>query len=335
MQKNIQMSHKANTIDFILDISYAFQRSRVLLTACEFEIFSIIGERGLSSESIAHKIDTDKTATDRLLNALCGLELLTKKEGIFYNTPISMKHLVHGSNEFLGNLEYIASTWDVWSNLSQTIKTGKSLNNISINKQTAKWINNYSAAAFWRANVEANDIIRLIKNSGAKKILDLGGGMGAYSRALSEQNPNAEVVLYEIPIVATQAKANISEWKLEDKIKVVEGNFQSDDIGKGYDIIFISRVLQHYSIWENVKLLQKCFDATNFGGHIVINETILDSDRTSPMQHVMWSLSLLLNSNGGDTYTETDLWIMLREAWYRNIVKVKTPFDTTLMIGER
>ena len=335
MKKYLQSNQGSNSIDFILDISYAFQKSRVLLTACEFEIFSIIGENGLRSEEIANKIDADKIATERLLNALCGLDLLTKKEGYYYNTSTSMKHLVLGSDEFMGNLEYIASTWDMWSNLSQTIKTGKSLNYTSIDKVSEKWIDNYSAAAFWRANSEAADIVKLVSNSGAKKILDLGGGMGAYAKAFSEQHPESEIVLFDIPHVAEQAKANIKEWNLIDKIKVIEGNFQTDDIGKGYDLIFISRVLQHYSIWENVKTLQKCFDATLPGGHVVINETMLDDNRISPTQHVMWSINLLLNSNGGDSYTETDLWVMMREAWYRNVVKVNTPFDTTLMIGER
>lgn len=335
MQKNIQNVYRTNSIDFILDISYAFQKSRVLLTACEFEIFSIIGEKGLSSEDIANKIDADKVATERLLNALCGLELLYKKEGLYFNTTTALKHLVQGSDEFMGNLEYIAGTWDMWSNLSQTIKTGKSLNYTSFDKLSDKWIDNYSAAAFWRANVEARDIVSLIKNSGSKRILDLGGGMGAYSKALAEQYPDAEIVLFDIPYVAKQAKANINEWGLSDRIRVIEGNFQTDDIGKGYDLIFISRVLQHYSIWENVKTLQKCFDASVYGGNLVINETVLDDNRTSPTQHVMWSLNLLLNSNGGDAYTETDLWVMMREAWFRNIVKVKTPFDTALMIGER
>ncbi len=335
MQKNIQNSNRTDTIDFILDISYAFQKSRVLLTACEFEIFSIIGENGLSSEEIANKIDADRIATERLLNALCGLNLLNKKEVLYYNTNTSMKHLVQGSDEFMGNLEYIASTWDLWSNLSQTIKTGKSLNYTSIDKLSEKWIDNYSAAAYWRANVEAEDIVKLVVQSGSKRILDLGGGMGAYSKALAEQNPNAEIVLFDIPYVAGQARENIKEWNLGNRIKVIEGNFQTDDIGKGYDLIFISRVLQHYSIWDNVKVLQKCYDSTLYGGHVVINETILDDKRTSPLQHVMWSINLLLNSNGGDAYTETDLWVMMREAWYRNIIKVKTPFDTTLMIGER
>ncbi len=337
MQHNLtgSHSHKNSSIDFILDISYAFQKSRILLTACEFEIFSIIGDNGLSSEKIAHKIDTDKIATERLLNALCALDLLIKKDNLYYNTKASMKHLVQGSEEFLGNMEYIASTWDTWSNLSQTIKTGKSLKFASNDINNIKLIDNYSAAVFWRASVEANDIVNLIKRSGAKRILDLGGGMGAYAKALALQNPKAEIILFDIPHVASLARKNIGQWGLDNQIKVMEGNFHTDDIGKGYDLIFISRVLQLYSIWDNVKLLQKCFDSTTYGGHIVINESIIENDRTQPIQHVIWSLNLLLNSNGGDTYTETDLWVMMREAWYKNIVRIKTPFDTSLMIGER
>jgi len=307
MQYSTKDKRRADSIDTILDIAFAFQKSRVVLTACEFEIFSVIGSECFNCEQIASKIDADKNAVEKLLNALCGLKLLTKKDGFYSNSPITLKHLVHGSEEFMGNLEHIAGTWETWSNLSQTIKTGKSLSYNSHIKQGEKWIENFASAAHWRAKVEAKDIIKLINFKNVDKILDLGGGKGAYAKAFAEAKPSTDVTLFEIPQVAKYAKDNIVEWGLRDRIKVIEGDFSTDDIGKGYDLIFISRLLQLYSIWDNVKLLQKCFDSMKSGGTIVINDMIIDDSRTSPVQHTLYSINLLVNTESGEVYTETDI----------------------------
>jgi len=333
VQKNTFAKHKIDSIDAILEIAYAFQNSRVLLTACEFEIFSAIDDEGLSAEEISKKIDTDTKATERLLNALCGLKLLYKKEGLYYNTELSLKHLVHGSEEFMGNLEYIASTWDMWSNLSQTIKTGMSTDAGLYLKNSEKIIDSFASAAFWRASIEAPEIIKLINLKNVNKILDLGGGKGAYAREFVKQKPGINVTIYEISQVAKYARQYIAEWGLQQQISVIEGDFTSQDIGKGYDLIFLSRIIELYSIWDNVKLLRKCFDALKNDGMIVIHEMVINDYRTSPLQHTMLSLNLLLNTKSGDVYTETDIWVLLKEAWFRNIRRIDTPFDTTLMIG--
>ncbi len=58
------------TRDSIRETAYAFQRSRILLTAHELGILSAVGGRPESSENVARKLGTDSRATDRLMNAL-------------------------------------------------------------------------------------------------------------------------------------------------------------------------------------------------------------------------------------------------------------------------
>ena len=44
-----------------------FQSSRVLLTAVELRVFSLIGEAGLTSQELAGRASSDPRAMDRLL----------------------------------------------------------------------------------------------------------------------------------------------------------------------------------------------------------------------------------------------------------------------------
>lgn len=335
MQQITTNKKKHLGIEFIEEVAYAFQKSKTLLTACDFDIFNIIGDTGYTSEKIAEKIGTNPRATERLLNALVALEFLEKKDMHYYNSEETLSHLVHGGSEFIGNLEHIAGTWDTWSHLSETIKTGKPIHYKSLDEKDEKWIENFASAAFWRSSLEAPGIVKLINLKNVRKVLDLGGGKGAFAYEFAKAVPDIHINIFDIPQITKYADQNIVKWELQDKISTTSGNFMTDDIGKGYDMIFISQVLQLNSIWDNVKLLQKCFDAMNYGGTIVINEMIIDDQRTSPLSHTMFSLNMLVNTLTGDAFTETDIWIMLREAWFREIKQIKTPYETSLMIGVR
>ena len=56
-----------------------YQKSRVLLTAFELDIFTVLHKSSKTSEQVAKKIKTDVRATDRLMNALSAMGFLEKK----------------------------------------------------------------------------------------------------------------------------------------------------------------------------------------------------------------------------------------------------------------
>ena len=76
--------------DYIREMASAFQRSRVLLTAYELDLFTVLGEESKSSIEVAEALGTEKRATERLMNALCAIGFLKKNEGMFLNTSLSL-----------------------------------------------------------------------------------------------------------------------------------------------------------------------------------------------------------------------------------------------------
>jgi hypothetical protein len=84
---------KSLSPDYIREIAYGFQKSRVLLTAYELGIFSALGNRRKTSREVAESIDTDPRATDRLMNALCAIDLLTKRQNKFSHTQLAAHYL--------------------------------------------------------------------------------------------------------------------------------------------------------------------------------------------------------------------------------------------------
>ena len=86
---NKAISEKNNNFQALREIIYGFQKSRIVLTAFELDIFSALGNGEMSSAEVATRCNTEIRATDRLLNALVAMELLTKKDNKFSNSEVS------------------------------------------------------------------------------------------------------------------------------------------------------------------------------------------------------------------------------------------------------
>jgi len=82
----------------------AFKKSRILLSAFELDLFTVLGRQKRTSHEVAEKLDTNPRATDRLLNALSALGLIQKDDGYFSNTEAAVRFLVKGEDEYMSGL---------------------------------------------------------------------------------------------------------------------------------------------------------------------------------------------------------------------------------------
>lgn len=90
------------------------------------------------------------------------------------------------------------------------------------------------------ALLRARKVIGIVGLKGVRTALDLGGGPGTYSIELVKKG--VHVTLFDRPETIEIAKRIIkSKIKNQNsKISFFGGDFLIDEIGKGYDLIFIS-----------------------------------------------------------------------------------------------
>ena len=329
------LSKDDSSVQHLFDVAYAFQKSMVFLTACELEIFTVLGNKTKSSKEIAYETGTDERATERLLNALCALSLLIKREGKFANTKTTLQYLVKDQPEFLGSMVHLNHYWERWTTLTESIKLGTAAKYKDISEKSDEWLSSFIASLHWESKLQAPEVITAIGPGKFKKILDLGGGSGAFSMEFARSKPDAEIFLFDLPRIIKFARHYLSEAQFADRIKTIEGDYLTDSIGKGYDLVFMSAILPLHTIWENISLAQKVYDSLNPGGYIVIHNQLISDNRTQPLESTLTSLNLLVNTKAGDVYTETEIWIILKEAWFNDIFRRNTGFGTSLMIGNK
>ena len=321
------------TPDRIMEMVMAFQRSRVLLTAYELELFTALGNDSKSSAEVAGALGTEKRATDRLMNALCALELLVKKENKFSNTPLSRNFLVKHSPAFMGNLYHSVHLWDTWSTLTQAVYKGTTVMQKKINDRGEKWLTAFIAAMHDRAQKHAPKVVEKLDLSKVTRVLDVGGGSGAYAMAFVKARSNINAAVFDLPNVIPITRRYIEKEGLADKITTIVGDYTKDPLGKGYDLVFLSAIIHSNSNEVNVKLLKKCSAALNPGGQVVIQDFIMDENRTTPVPGALFALNMLVSSEAGDTYTEPEVKDWMTAAGLSSIKRIDTPFGTSLICG--
>ena len=102
-------------------------------------------------------------------------------------------------------------------------------------------------------------------------------------------------------------------------INFIEGDFIHDNIGKGYDLIFASQIMHSLSEKDNIHLLKKCKKALNKCGRIVIQEFRLLKDRAHPPQGALFSVNMLVNTDGGRSYSADEMKSWLSKTGFRKI----------------
>ena len=311
----------------------AFQKSRVLLTAYELELFTVLGNESKSSAEVAAALGTEKRATDRLMNALCALELLDKKEDRFANVPFTRRFLVKHSPDFMGNFYHSVNLWDTWSTLTQAVYKGTTVMEKEINNRGEKWLTGFIAAMHERAKKQAPEVVSQLDLANVTRVLDVGGGSGAYAMAFVKARPNINAVVFDLPNVVPLTCRYIEKEGLTHKINTVTGDYTVDPLGKGYDLVFLSAIIHSNSNEANAGLIKKCSEALNPGGQVVIQDFIMDENRITPQFGTLFALNMLVSTEAGDTYTEAEVREWMTAAGIRNIKRIDTPFSASLICG--
>jgi len=322
-----------NSPEDIRDIANSFRASRVLLSAFELKIFTVLDKHMITSEEVSVKINAEARSTDRLMNALCGMGLLKKVKEKFYNTDLSSKYLVEGKPEFMGNLYHTNHLWNTWTYLTESVKKGGSYKGDQNKVEKENWVEAFIAAMHYRGVKQGKVLAMMIDLIGVKKMLDVGGGSAAFSMEIVKKNPSIKAVVLDLPHVIPLTKKYVSEAGLLDKFSFIEGDYLNKDFESGYDLILLSAIVHINSYEQNKTLLKKCADALNKNGMIIISDFIMNEDRIQPVHGALFSINMLVGTTSGDTYTEKEIREWFESAGLSKIERKNTSFGSSLMLG--
>jgi predicted TPR repeat methyltransferase len=133
--------------------------------------------------------------------------------------------------------------------------------------------------------------------SGFKTMLELGCGHGAFSLYLLSENPDLAGTLFDRAPVLAAAKNLAARFGAADRVVCRAGDYLTDDIGGGFDLIFASATL-NFAIGRLEPLIKKIHGALRPGGYFVAFQDGMTREGTRP--DTMLGAMLPAMAVGGD-----------------------------------
>ncbi|HZW95950.1 MAG TPA: methyltransferase [Candidatus Eremiobacteraceae bacterium] len=328
---------KAGTLPDRLDqMIRGYMPSRCILTALELDIFTAIGE-GANAEQIGTRIHANARAAEMLLNALVALGLVTKSGGIYSNTPESARFFVQDSKDNHRNgLLHTANIWHRWSTLTDAVRHGTCIpidprNNARDSRP--KWTLNFIVGMDRNAKARAPLLVQALGTAGVRRILDLGGGSGAYSIAFAKASSDVWCEIFDVPEVVPLTSEYVNKAGVSAQVSLRSGDMLTDDLGSGYNIIMLNAICHMFSEEQNQQLFRRARQALAPNGRLVVQDFILNPDKTGPQHAALFSLNMLVATDHGASYSETEYFGWMKNAGFADISRIKLPGPSGLIVG--
>lgn len=318
--------------DDVNELIRGFMPSRAVLTALELDVFTAVGEGG-TAEQIAAKIPASARASEMLLNVLVSLKLLEKRDGIYANAPVAARFFVDGTPDSARTAQlHTANLWKRWSTLTDAVRAGTAVAPRGDNGLVAPFI----AAMDHTARGRARAVVEAAGINGAQRMLDLGGGSGAYSIAFAKASPALRVDIVDLPEVLPITQEQIRKAGLADRISTRAGDMLAIPLESAhYDLVLLSAICHMYSPDENQQLFRRAHKALAPKGRLVVSDFILEADKTSSRFGALFALNMLVNTRVGASYSEPEYQAWLKAAGFAEAKRVRIPGPANLMIATK
>lgn len=151
-----------------------------------------------------------------------------------------------------------------------------------------------------------------------QRMLDIGGGTGAFVAAVAAAVPTLGLGLFDLPAVAEAARC-----RLGDRAAIHPGNFRTDPLPRGYDLVTLVRVLHDHDDAVAAALLRKIFEALPHRGRLLIVEPMAG---TPGAESVGAYFSFYLAAmRSGRPRTSPELCASLNAAGFERVRLLPTP----------
>ncbi|MBT3880363.1 MAG: methyltransferase [Candidatus Scalindua sp.] len=320
-----------------LELGYSFFQSKVLLTATRLDVFNIIGETGISACDVATKLKSNVNATKMFLDAMVCLDLLKKDDRMYFNTENGREIFIKGSERYIGDIVNLQDVmWNAWSALGESVISGNPVRRPDMFQEVKDETRNFITAMHNTAMTVAPILSNEIDLSRSKTLIDIGGGAGTYSVFFCKANSNLDATILDLSGTLEITKELIFNSNVRNRIHLIEGDFNKEIKGQ-YDVAFLSNIIHGEGEIENMALMKRIYNALNSGGKIIIQDFILDNDKTSPPFPALFSLNMLLFTENGRTYSFEEIEGWLEKAGFRGIARmnINLPRSFSVLVGNK
>lgn len=309
----------------LFDIVAGFVNAQVLMALVELRIFQHLQQGPMSAHTLSTLCAVPVPRMQVLLQAGAGLGLLRrKKDGRF---GLSVKGASMLGVPGLGQM--VLHHRALYADLADPVAFFKG----GIDTELSRfWPYVFGAAGAVDPQVTATysdlmaqsqvlvaeDVLRMVNLSDVSRLMDVGGGTGAFLAAVGAAHPALKLDLFDLPAVLQGAGQRLAQSGLSDRVTLHQGSFRDDPLPQGADAISLIRVLYDHDDSTVRGLLRAVHAALPIGGRIIIAEPMSGGavpDRATDVYFAVYTMAM----QTGRTRSSAEIAALLTENGFSTV----------------
>ena len=164
----------------------------------------------------------------------------------------------------------------------------------------------------------AEDTLRAVSFKGISRLMDVGGGTGAFLEAVGKACPGLQMTLFDLPQVTPGATARFEAAGMAERVSIQPGSFRDDLLPEGADAISLIRVLYDHADATVRDLLAAVYEVLPAGGRLIISEPMGGGgtpDRAGDVYFAFYTMAM----QTGRARSADEIGAMCKDAGFANI----------------
>lgn len=323
------MAESTNDATRIMEVGLGFWSSKVLLTAVELEVFTLLGATSMTGQELGRALGLHPRGIWDFFDALTALGFLEREgsgvDGRYRNTAATARFLDKNSAEYIGGMLEMCNQrlFRFWADLGEALKTGQPQNEVKHSgksmfetlyedearlEQFVSAMRGISAANF-QALAEKFDFSKY------RTLCDVGGASAQLSILVAQRHPHLQCLSFDLPAVEPIARRWIAKAGLSDRVRAVRGNFLTQPLPQA-DVITMGMILHDWNLEKKQHLIRLAYHALPPGGAFIAIENLIDDARRENAFGLLMSLNMLIEFGDAFDFTGADFWGWCKQAGF-------------------
>ena len=330
--------------DAAFDLLAGFAYSQVLRAFVESGLFDVLQDGPLTAADIAARIGLSHNAALTLLRA--GRPLMLSEEPATDRWMLGEQGAVFASNpgvqamvrhhrllytDLADPLALLRADRDQPTALSRFWTYAGALHGASERgADTAE----YSQLMAASQHFVADEVLASVAFSDVERLLDVGGGHGAFLKAIGSAHPHLALGLFDLPEVVATGGGVLTDAFGRGRVATHPGNFFKDSIPEGYDMVSLIRILHDHDDAAAQSLLANVRASLAPGARLLIAEPMARIPGAEPMGEAFFGLYLWAMGSGRPR-SPADITAMCRAAGFARtqVVATAQPVNASVIIA--
>lgn len=329
----------------LFDLVAGFVYTKTLSAAIDLGLLDVLAKGPLPVDEIARRLDLPLDSAERLVRAAHALDLLRHRGGRY---GIGRLGAMLVDNQWL--TAFVRHHEMAYRDLDDPVRLLRQdatyrteLSNYwayadhgKLAGLAAEHVSPYSEVMAVTLPPVARDALDAYDLSRHRRLLDVGGGEGVFLEAAGRRHPTLELRLFDLPAVTERARTRLAAAGMSDRSTCIGGNFHTDALPEGADVISLVRVLLDHDDETVLALLRRVHAALPSGGRLLVIEAISGARGAETAGDAFFNFYLLAMGRGR-ARRAAEHEALLRHAGFARIRHVSTryPIQTGLIVAEK